>query len=43
LPGGGPVFSPNGRTLALANPDGTVFLCDLEELRRRLTTIGLGW
>jgi serine/threonine protein kinase/WD40 repeat protein len=43
FPEGPPCFSPDGRRLALGNLDGTVFLCDLEEVRRRLTTIGLGW
>jgi hypothetical protein len=38
-----PEFSPNGRLVAWGNDDGTVFLCDIEEIQRRLTSIGLGW
>jgi hypothetical protein len=36
-------FSLDGRHVAWGNPDGTVTLCDLVELQRRLAEVGLGW
>jgi len=36
-------FSADGRYLAWGNPDGSVSLCDLPEVQRRLTALGLGW
>ena len=38
-----PYFSPDGRHFAWCTADGTVFVSDLQEIRRRLKTIGLGW
>jgi eukaryotic-like serine/threonine-protein kinase len=38
-----PVFSPDGRFLAYGHTDGAVTVCDLEQIRRRLGSIGLGW
>jgi serine/threonine protein kinase/WD40 repeat protein len=38
-----PRFSPDGRCFAWGTADGTVFVCDLQEVQRRLGTIGLGW
>jgi WD40 repeat protein len=38
-----PVFSPDGRLFAWGNDDGTVSVCYLEETRRRLRTLKLGW
>jgi WD40 repeat protein/tRNA A-37 threonylcarbamoyl transferase component Bud32 len=40
---GNPRFSPDGMQLAWGNLDGTVMLCDLSAMRRRLATVGLGW
>jgi WD40 repeat protein len=37
------VFDRTGNRLAWGNNDGTVTVCDLEEVRRRLTAVGLGW
>jgi serine/threonine protein kinase/WD40 repeat protein len=36
-------FSRDGRLLAWGNGDGTVTVCDLPEVRRRLAEVGLGW
>jgi WD40 repeat protein len=36
-------FSRDGRFLAWGNGDGTVTVCDLREIRRRLADVGLGW
>jgi hypothetical protein len=38
-----PSFSRDGSLLAWGNADGTVSLCDLENLRGRLNEIGMGW
>jgi WD40 repeat protein len=38
-----PVFSRDGRLLAWSNADGTVSVCDLPDLRERLSEVGLGW
>jgi WD40 repeat protein len=38
-----PEFSLDGSLLAWGNADGTVSLCDLEESRRQLSRLGLGW
>jgi serine/threonine protein kinase/WD40 repeat protein len=37
------IFSRDGRLLAWGNGDGTVTVCDLQEVRRRLADVGLGW
>ena len=36
-------FSPDGGLFVWGNLDGTVHVCDITEVRRRLTEIGLGW
>jgi WD40 repeat protein len=36
-------FSPDGRFMTWGNADGTVSVCDLEEVRRRLAEVGLAW
>ena len=36
-------FSPSGGLFVWGNPDGTVLVCNIAEVRRRLTEIGLGW
>ena len=36
-------FSPDGSLFVWGNLDGTVNVCDIAEVRRRLTEIGLGW
>ncbi len=36
-------FDGEGTHLAWGCDDGTVYLCDLQEVRRRLTAMGLGW
>lgn len=36
-------FDPKGRYLAWGSDDGTVGVYDLEEIRRRLSELGLGW
>lgn len=36
-------FNPSGTHLAWGNYDGTVILCDIAEVQRRLAAIGLGW
>jgi WD40 repeat protein len=36
-------FSSTGAQLAWGNVDGTVHVCHFQEVRHRLTTIGLGW
>jgi serine/threonine protein kinase/WD40 repeat protein len=38
-----PSFDSSGRHLAWGNEDGTVTVCDLREVRRRLAGVGLGW
>ena len=37
------VFSPDGRHMAYGHDDGTVTVCDLEEVRHRLSEVGLDW
>jgi WD40 repeat protein len=36
-------FSPDGSHLAWGNADGTVNVCDIPEVQRRLAAVGLGW
>jgi serine/threonine protein kinase/WD40 repeat protein len=36
-------FHPTGNLVAWGNDDGTITLADLKEVRRRLTTLDLGW
>jgi WD40 repeat protein len=36
-------FSPDGRFLTWGDADGTISVCDVEEVRRRLAEVGLGW
>ena len=36
-------FSPDGLHVAWGNPDGTVSLCDLPEIQRRLAEVRMGW
>ncbi|HLN33341.1 MAG TPA: WD40 repeat domain-containing serine/threonine-protein kinase [Gemmataceae bacterium] len=38
-----PVFSRDGNFLAWSNTDGTVSVCELQCLRRRLSEVGLEW
>jgi len=38
-----PIFSPDGSKLAWPNEDGTVSICDLEQLRRKLALARLEW
>jgi serine/threonine protein kinase/WD40 repeat protein/type II secretory pathway pseudopilin PulG len=38
-----PVFSPEGKLLAWGEPDGTVSVCDLPNIRAKLKELGLGW
>jgi WD40 repeat protein len=38
-----PSFDPSGRFAVWGHTDGTVRLCDLEEVRQRLSELGLGW
>jgi WD40 repeat protein len=38
-----PEFSSNDRLVAWGNTDGTVTVCDLDEMRRHLSKTGLGW
>jgi WD40 repeat protein len=38
-----PLFNIAGTHLAWGNTDGTVTVCDLEEINRRLNKVGLGW
>jgi WD40 repeat protein len=38
-----PVFSGQGDLLAWSNADGTVSVCDLQHVRKRLSEIGLEW
>jgi serine/threonine protein kinase/WD40 repeat protein len=38
-----PSFDPSGRHLAWGNSDGTVTVCDLRAVGRRLAELGLGW
>lgn len=37
------VFSRDGSRPAWGNQDGTVTVCDLEEIQKRLAGLGLGW
>jgi serine/threonine protein kinase/WD40 repeat protein len=37
------VFNVSGTHVAWGNADGTVTLCDIQEVRRRLAAVGLGW
>jgi WD40 repeat protein len=37
------VFNSDGRFLAWGNEDGTVSVCDLQEMRQRLGALKLGW
>jgi len=36
-------FDPTGRLVAWGNRDGSVAICDIQEVRRRLTELELGW
>ncbi len=36
-------FSPDGNYLVWGNHDGTVTVCDLNEVQRKLANVGLGW
>ena len=36
-------FSPDGRHVIWGNSDGSVSICDLDEVRHRLSDVGLGW
>ncbi len=36
-------FSPDGNHIVWGNQDGTVTVCDLNEVQRRLAGVGLGW
>jgi len=36
-------FSPDGNFIVWGNQDGTITVCDLNEVQRRLAGIGLGW
>ena len=38
-----PMFSRDGRSVAIGRADGIVMLCNVEEISRRLGEIGLGW
>jgi hypothetical protein len=38
-----PLFNAVGTHVAWGTTDGTVTLCDIQEVRRRLAAIGLGW
>jgi WD40 repeat protein len=38
-----PRFDSAGNSLAWGNQDGTVAVCDLKEIRRRMNGLGLGW
>jgi hypothetical protein len=40
---GGSTFSSDGSCLAWGNRDGTVTVCYLTEVQRRLAAIGFGW
>jgi WD40 repeat protein len=40
---GEPTFSRDGSLLAWGNRDGSVTVCHLEEVQRRLASLGLGW
>ncbi len=40
---GRPTFSQDGTLLAWGNRDGTVTVCHLAEVQRRLAALGLGW
>jgi len=40
---GRPTFDRDGALLAWGNRDGTVTVCHLEEVQRRLAALGLGW
>jgi WD40 repeat protein len=39
----GALFNVAGTHLAWGNADGTVTVCDIQEIRRRLAAVGLGW
>jgi hypothetical protein len=36
-------FSPDGKSVAWGSANGSVFVCNLEELRSRLKAIHIGW
>jgi len=36
-------FSDDGRLVAWGNTDGTVHVCDIHEVQRRLAAVELGW
>jgi serine/threonine protein kinase/WD40 repeat protein len=38
-----PLFSADGTRLAWGNSDGTVTVCDIRQVQRRLAEVGLGW
>jgi hypothetical protein len=40
---GGQLFNVAGTHIAWGNADGTVTVCDIQEIRRRLAAVGLGW
>jgi WD40 repeat protein len=39
----GLVFNHAGKLIAWGNPDGSVTVCDIEQIRQRLSEVGLGW
>jgi hypothetical protein len=36
-------FDPTGGFLLFGNRDGTVYVCNLEQVRKRLDEVGMGW
>lgn len=36
-------FSPDDRQIAIGNADGSVTVCDIQQIQRRLAEVGLGW
>jgi serine/threonine protein kinase/WD40 repeat protein len=43
LNAGGQRFTPTGTHVLWGNADGTVTVCDIPEIQRRLAAVGLGW
>jgi WD40 repeat protein len=43
LSGASALFNVAGTHIAWGNADGTVTVCDIQEVRRRLAAVGLGW
>jgi hypothetical protein len=43
VPGFRPVFSHDGTHVAWGNSDGSVTVCDLTRIKKKLEEIGLGW